>query len=197
MSPRPYTQVSDEALARLLRQGDMGAFEEIYHRYWPRLHSLAYKRLRSREATEEIVQDVFTKLWQNREKLVIHVSLTAYLLKAAKYAVLDCQQRELVRQNYREAVQQTASAAHNGTEEAVLHNDLHLQLQAGIERLPTQCRSVFRLSRQEDLSMKEIATRLDISEKTVENHLGNALKKLRLSLREFLGGIAWVIASFF
>ena len=187
MSPRPYTQASDEALAQQLRQGDMGAFEEIYHRYWPRLHSFAYKRLRSREATEEIVQDVFTKLWQHRETRVIRVSLAAYLFKAAKYAVLDYLERELVRQNYREAVQHAAPAGHNGTEEAVLHNDLSLQLEAGIQRLPNQARSVFRLSRQEDLSMKEIAARLDISEKTAENHLGNALKKLRFSLREFLG----------
>ncbi len=187
MSPRPYTQASDEALAQLLRLGDMGAFEEIYHRYWPRLHGFVYKRLRSREATEEIVQDLFTKLWQHRETRVIHASLTAYLFKSAKYAVLDHLQREMVRQHYRDAVQQTAAAAHNGTEEMVLHDDLSLQLEAGIERLPNQARSVFRLSRQEDLSMKEIAARLDISEKTAENHLGNALKKLRLSLREFLG----------
>ncbi len=101
--------------------------------------------------------------------------------------MIDHLQRELVRQNYSEAVQRSAPAGHNGTEEVVLHNDLSLQLEAGIERLPNQARSVFRLSRQEDLSMKEIAARLDISEKTVENHLGNALKKLRISLKEFLG----------
>jgi RNA polymerase sigma-70 factor (ECF subfamily) len=109
--------------------------------------------------------------------------------------VLDYLQREMVRQNYRDVVQRTAPATHNGTEAVVLHNDL--QLEACIEQLPTQCRSVFRLSRQEDLSMKEIAARLDISEKTVENHLGNALKKLRLSLREFLGGIALAVAWLF
>jgi RNA polymerase sigma-70 factor (ECF subfamily) len=178
--------LTDEQLVVLLNGDDELAFEEIYNRYWSGIFSAAYKRTRSREATEELVQDLFTSLWSNRKKLHIHSSLSAYLFTSIKYLVLHYVQKETVRKNYIHSMQAQTLAVNNTTDGEILLNDLQFHLQKEVDNLPAKCRSVFELSRYEGNSMKEIATKLDISEKTVENHIGKALKILKVSLKDFV-----------
>src|SRR6478736_6015663 len=117
---------SDSALLDLMKGQDAPAFEEIYRRYWRVLYSITYRRIQSREISEEIVQDIFTSLWVNRATVSIQ-NLSAYLSTAAKYKVINHVARELSRQAYsQEQRQLSETILNNCTEETVLHDDLHV-----------------------------------------------------------------------
>ncbi|HMG91780.1 MAG TPA: RNA polymerase sigma-70 factor [Chryseolinea sp.] len=177
-------EYSDEALLRLLRQNGLEAFEEIYRRYWKRLYSMSYKRVQSREIAEELVQDIFTSLWVGKDKTLID-NLSAYLFSAIKYKVINHLAKELSRKTY--ADQQLAVASRdNSTEETVLLDDLEGALQEAIGKLPAKRQMIFKLHRQENLSIKQVASQLGISEKTVENQYGKAMKMLKLNLKHFI-----------
>lgn len=172
--------LSDEALVLLLKQEDVDAFEELYNRYWDKLYAAAYKRVRSKETSEELVQDFFTSLWLNRNTVQIHTSFAGYLFTSIRYLVLNHLQKELVRSTYKDAIK--TDKVDNSTEETVMLNDLVLNLNKEVEQLPIKCKSVFELSRREYKTNKEIALELGISEKTVENQLTKALRRIRIGL---------------
>ncbi len=176
---------SDEDLVALLRQGDTDAFEALYDRYWHKLYAAAYKRIHLSDAAEGMVQDFFTTLWCNRRKLHISHSFAAYAHAAIRHLVFHHLEKEIVRRTYRSRHAGEAPAR-NSTEETVLERDLQARLEKAVTLLPGQCRSVFELSRQAHKTNKEIARELEISEKTVENHLNRALRILRMSLRAVL-----------
>lgn len=181
---RDYEKLSDDDLAGLLKKGNITAFEEIYNRYWSRLYSAAYKRLRSREVCQEIVQDLFTSFWLGRKEFQLRASLESYLYVAVRYKVFNHLEKELVRRNYRSTLPAPALLADNSTEESIFLKDLNHQLEEELGQLPEKCRQVFELSRREQKSNREIALELNISEKTVENHITKALRILRTSLRD-------------
>ena len=188
-----YKAYSDEGLLKLLRQQELGAFDEIYMRYWKKLYSAAYKRVQSREVSEELVQDIFTSLWANREILKVEV-LSAYLFSAIKYKVINHLEKELSRKLYQD-VQLTVTPVENSTEDAVYLNELNQALEKEIQKLPPKRQEIFKLSRQHHLSIKQVASHLGISEKTAENQLGKALKVLKINLKHF-NFFTLVIGSF-
>lgn len=181
---KSFKAYSDEGLLKLLKQQELGAFEEIYLRYWKKLYSAAFKRVQSREISEELVQDIFTSLWMNREILNIEI-LSPYLSSAVKYKVINYFEREMSRRTYSELQLQAPEPMINSTEETVLLNELNLALEREIQKLPPKRQEIFKLSRQQHLSIKQVASHLGISEKTAENQLGKALKVLKLNLKHF------------
>lgn len=184
---RDHADKSDfELLKMLKRHDDALAFREIYNRYWRKLYAAAFKRLKITEAAEEVVQDVFTKLWIRRAELDIKTVLAAYLFTAVRYQVINHLDKEYVKANYLERIRLHFSDSDNSPEETLIANDLNQHLQLEVELLPDKCRTVFELSRKEHKSNKEIAETLGISEKTVENHINHALRKLKTSINSFL-----------
>jgi RNA polymerase sigma-70 factor (family 1) len=180
-----YADFTDDILARLLRTSDEQAFQEIYQRHWQRLYRLALRKTSNTTTAEEIVQEIFLTLWDKRETLLIE-KLEAYLVSSAKYAVIQHLKSRLTSpQTLEIAHEQTAER--QATEERLLLNDLRTALETGLATLPSKTETVFRMSRFEQLSHTEIATQLDLSEKSVEYHITVALRLLRISLREFLG----------
>jgi RNA polymerase sigma-70 factor (family 1) len=179
-----FKAYSDEGLLKLLKQQELGAFEEIYMRYWKKLYSAAYRRVQSREISEELVQDIFTTLWVNRQVLKIEV-LSAYLFSAIKYKVINHLEREMSRRLYTQTQINVLESIENSTEETVYLNELNLALEKEIQKLPPKRQQIFKLSRQEHLSIKQVASHLGISEKTAENQLGKALKVLKVNLKHF------------
>ena len=176
---------SDGTLLEQLRAQDVSAFEEIYRRYWRVLYAIAYRRIQSREISEEIVQDIFTSLWVNRQTTIIQ-SLPAYLTTAVKYKVINHLSREMSHHAYKHEQQKRGIALQdNCTEESVLLDDFNGALEREIEKLPAKRRQIVRLHKNEDLSLKQVATRMGISEKTAENQYGKALKVLKLNLKHF------------
>jgi RNA polymerase sigma-70 factor (family 1) len=178
------TEYSDDALLKLLRQDGLEAFEEIYRRYWRRLYSMSYKRVQSREVAEELVQDIFASLWMAKEKTVIE-NLSAYLFSAVKYKVINHLAKEMSRRAYADQLLSVAKSE-NSTEETVLLDDLEGALQKAIGKLPAKRQMIVKLHRQENLSIKQVASQLGISEKTVENQYGKAMKMLKLNLKHFI-----------
>jgi len=179
-------KLSDEALFNLLKNNNVKAFDELYSRYWAVLFSAAYRRVKSREIAEEIVQEYFVSLWKNRGKTVINTCVEAYFKSSIRYIVIAYYQKECLHRSYTESAVISSSGFDNSTEHEVELRDLVLNLEEGISLLPDKCRSVFELSRKQFQSNKQIALRLGISEKTVENHLTKAIKILKLHLKEFI-----------
>lgn len=176
-----FINYTDEQLVKLIKQDDESAFEALYNRYWERMYAAACKRLTSPAAAEEIVQDFFTSLWTRRDGLDIRTSFEAYVFTSVRYLVLHHIQKEYVRNHYKTRSRKEWHAD-NSTEELVFFNDLKQHIGAAVAHLPYKCRVVYERSREDYKTNKEIAREMGISEKTVENHLTKALKKIRLSL---------------
>jgi RNA polymerase sigma-70 factor (family 1) len=189
---RDIEKLSDDELSVLLSEEVTAAFHEIFNRYWSQLYATAYKRVKSKEAAEEIVQDLFTSLWVKRKSIRIHTSLAAYLFTSVRYIVLNHMEKEAVRRTYKDSLHVVKTVYQNPTEETVLLNDLTRKIEKEIDLLPLKCRSVFELSRKEYKTNKEIAVMLGISEKTVENHLTKAITRLRLNLNDIIS-LAFVV----
>jgi RNA polymerase sigma-70 factor (family 1) len=181
-----FNTLGEDELINLLQQDKLGAFKEIYTRYWKQLYSEAYKRLKNKEMAEEIVQEVFTSLWHKRGALNITQTLGGYLFTSVSNLVIDQYRKDLVRARYKESFKLVYSETDNSTEDAILVKELEHTIENEVNSLPDKCRSVFELSRVEHKTNKEIACELGISEKTVEHHITKALKHIRLGLGNYL-----------
>ncbi|MES2276559.1 MAG: RNA polymerase sigma-70 factor [Bacteroidota bacterium] len=170
----------------MLKGDDMYAFDELYARYFKNLYAFAYKRVKSKEIAEEIVQEFLTNLWLKRKELVIGKSFIGYIYTSVRNMILNAVARELRRKAYQQYSRLFHTESDNSTEQTVIVNELNKNLQQEICHLPERCRSVFELSRNDHKSNKEIAQELGISEKTVEGHLTNAIKWLRVHLNAIL-----------
>lgn len=191
MSER-YT--TDEILlTHLLQQGDEAAFETLYNRYWEKLLTVAYYRTGSMEIAKELVQDVFANLWRRKEQINIKTTFASYIFSAMKYTVLDYTRAQAVREKYVEAIKKSVLETDNTTIDLIAYQELNNVLEEEIDKLPEKCRMVFRLSRIEHYSTKEIAKKLHISPKTVENQITKALKVLRTNLQEFTTFLALLL----
>jgi RNA polymerase sigma-70 factor (ECF subfamily) len=180
-----FTKLTEDDLMGLLQQDKLSAFREIYQRYWKKLYSDAYKRLKNKELCEEVVQEIFSNLWHKRHTLQIN-TIGGYLHMAVLNQVVDQYRKQTIRAKHTEALKLLSTETDTGTEDTIMLRDLTHTLETEISHLPDKCRSVFELSRKEYKSNKEIAQMLGISEKTVENQITKAIKRLRLSLNHHL-----------
>lgn len=159
--------------------------DEIYLLYSPRLFLLALKLTGDREESEEIIQDVFIRLWLKNENLSIKYSLKAYLFRSVYYACLDYLRKEKVQHKSK---RQEILDEHNVVEfyDPVLLEELEHAINSCIGKLPIQCKKIFLLHRNDNLTYKQIAAQLNVSVKTVETHMGRAVKSLKKNLQEYL-----------
>jgi RNA polymerase sigma-70 factor (ECF subfamily) len=180
-----FSMHTDDELVSLLKQDHAGAFEAIYNRYWDKLFDSSYKRLHNTAVCEEIIQDLFVRIWEKRFSVIITTGLKNYLYTAVKYAVIDHYRKELLQSNFISASKYRPDLD-NTTEDSIFINDLKNHLEGIINTLPPKCRGVYEMSRLEHKSNKEIAAILNISEKTVEGHLTKALQHIRLNVGDIL-----------
>lgn len=185
LSTSKYAAFSDTDLLAALRTDDQGGFTEIYQRYCYQLVALAYRKLGSRDAAEELVQDLFENLWNRRATHEI-AQLKQYLFAALHYRIINYIKAQRVRAGYELYCRLTGPQAATTTEDALAHGELSAALLAGVRRLPTKTREIFQLSRLKQYSVAEISGQVNLSEKTVEYHLTKSLKLLRTYLRDFL-----------
>lgn len=184
-NPLPFnlenlSQYGSKELLALLKQDSSSAFTQIYHRYWKRLFAIAYNRLKEIEAAEDIVHDVFTALWDNRHIIQIEM-LESYLASATKYMVLG-RFRKLEREKKYKDLHSTSIAGISP--ESSLHYKRILEIvRRQVDSLPERCRLIFIYSRNEGMSAKQIAQKLNISPKTVENQLTKAIKSIKAAAR--------------
>ena len=183
------TASDDDALdARLalLRQTDAVAFlEELFKTFYAPLGAVVYRVVPDRAVVEDLLQDVFLRVWQGRDKLPVIGSYRAYLIRMALNAALRYQERARRQVRWDEAqppAPPTAPAALAG----LYADETAVAVAAGLAQLPPQCRVIFELSRYENLSYQQIAEALELAPKTVENQMGKALRILR---RELAGAL--------
>jgi RNA polymerase sigma-70 factor, ECF subfamily len=177
-------------LIRQISNGDGKAFEELFNLYFRYLHNVAYNRLQSKEAADDVVQDIFTDLWKNRESLAIHTSVKSYLFQAVKHKVYKHIRHQSVREKekYIRRIhddyysQSPFPQSHKIAEE----NELKEMISVHLDNLPDKSRNIFHLSREEHYTHQEIAEQLNCSPKTVEYHIGKALQHLRLHLKDYV-----------
>jgi RNA polymerase sigma-70 factor (ECF subfamily) len=182
----PHTlQISDETYWQQMAQGDKKAYEQVFRAYYELLCKYAYTVVRDKDEAEEVVQNLFYNVWKKREQLQIQSSVKSYLYRAVRNDCLNRVKHDQVRHTYAMDYRHTAPISGNGLE-SLEAKELSRHIREAVETLPTQCAEVFRLSRFEQLSYAEIAQRLDISTKTVENHMGKALRRMREQLKDFL-----------
>jgi RNA polymerase sigma-70 factor (ECF subfamily) len=173
---------TDLELIHLWQQGSEFAFEQLYKRYASQLLAIAMRKTNDREVSEEFVQDTFLIFYNNGKTAEKLTSVMGYLHTILKNKILDHYRHSVVHKKYEAYIMTHFEEKDNSTEQSLVTKELESQLVLNIEKLPPQCRNVYKLSRQEYLSVKEIAKRLDISENTVKQHMRKALRLLRISL---------------
>ena len=160
-------------------------FEILFKTYYKALYAYALAILKDDIAAEEIVQNVFLKLWERRQELLQKESLKSYLYKCVYHDSLNHIRHMKVRDKYTEYTKQQ-HLLETDVHERTIAKELEHKLRHALNELPQQCRTVFQMSRFQNLKYQEIADALGISVKTVEVHMGKALKNLRLKLSDFL-----------
>ncbi len=181
-------------LVGALKKGDSRQFEKCYNEYYSRLFTFAFGYTRNYEASEEMVQNGFVILWNKKETLAPDSNISSYLFTVVKNQCLNYIRDEAKRLSHEikgdfpfSSIQDLRSyTLASFIPEKLINEDLEKIILNEIDQLPEQCRRVFLMSRFEQLSHKEISTHLNISVKTVENHINKALQVLRKRLGIYL-----------
>jgi RNA polymerase sigma-70 factor (ECF subfamily) len=180
-----YRLYNDATLLHLLKAGDETALQEIYKRYSEPVFLSAFKKLRSRAIAEELVQNLFIGLWVKRESQQIQ-HLPSYLQTAIRYQVIDHIRSAIIRERSLQQAGDAASLPGHPSESRLLLHELSVAIHNAIKKLPQKTQEIFRLSRYEKRSVKEIAQHMKLSEKAVEYHVTQSLKFMRLHLKDFI-----------
>jgi len=177
------------------QNGNDRAFEAIYKRYAVKLLGIAMQKINDRDVAEELVQDTFMGFFNKKEQLKELTSPMAYLYVILKHKIMDKYRHDIIHQRFEDYQAWHFNEADNSTMATIETREIERILNNEIEKLPTQCRTVFNLSRKEQLSNKEIASSLNISENTVEQHMRKALRVLRGSISPYLKIILIIIGG--
>lgn len=179
-------QQTSTAIVRSLAPRGEAAFEQLFKTHFRGLHAYAITILKDETLGEEIVQNMFYKLWEKRELIEIETSPKAYLYKAVYHDCLNHIKHKKVRSAHAMHVVRHSSGQVENTSGKLLQGELKEHIHAAMNELPEQCRTIFQMSRFEGLKYQEIADEMGLSVKTIENQMGKALRLLRQKLVEFL-----------
>lgn len=186
LSTPQISELNDEALFALIEKGDERAFTQAYDRYHKLLYVLAYRYLMNVNMAEDVVQHVFSRLWEFRTELRVGISLKNYLFTMTKNHVLNLIRNEnsAITKNYEMA--QSAPAYEDNLMEDLEKKELMFNFYKAVDMLPVQKREICLMKVREELTNQEIAERMKLSVNTVKTHYSEALKLLRVHLRKML-----------
>ncbi|MGJ1422310.1 RNA polymerase sigma factor [Sphingobacterium spiritivorum] len=170
----------DQELLLKMQDGDVNSFDIIYHRYRSVLYMHAYRKLQNSEEVCDILQDVFSNLWENRNRLNITENLGGYLIRSVRNRVINVITKGQRAEAYINSFEHFLSYYHCDTDLKVREKMITDLVEREIASLPDRMRQVFELSRKEGLSHKEISDLLGITEQSVRSHIKGALRILRL-----------------
>lgn len=180
-----YNSLNDKALLDAIRQDDEKAFAALFDRYWNKAHVITYSKVRSRDVTEEIVQDIFITLWDKRASVNIN-NISSYLCTSIKNKAINYIEHNIVQKKYWDYYKSFIPSSESSTEQLMDYNSLMEEIETGLNQLPEKNKKVFELNRLEGRSIPEIAKILDLSEKAIEYHLTKSLKQLKVYLKDFV-----------
>ncbi len=200
MNCAPFMIRNNKQLLELLEDGDEASFKVVYGHFYSRLFYFVSEYIPNKDLVENILQDTFLTLWEKKSKLKTDTNLNAYLYTVAKNNSL----KKLRDQRYRQALFQSAPLSDFELElqagaldkldtSEILFSEIEQIVQKTLNTLPPQCKQVFELSRFQHRKNTEIAEALHISPKTVEGHMTKAIKAFRMSLKDYLPLISFLI----
>lgn len=175
-------KLDDLELIHRLKVDDEIAFDEIYARYAESLAGFAASKLYCLDDAQDLIHDLFVKLWSDRKQLIIASNLKTYLFTATRYRIIDKIRKNITREQYADMIQSLAGAYEPGIEQQFAVKELKHNVEISLQELSPKVKQIYCLSREEHLSNREIAEKLGLSEQTVKNQLSVALKHLRQSL---------------
>lgn len=168
-----------------MNKDDQVAFEELYRRYWRRCYTQVICRSGDATLAEDITQSVFVSLWEKRKSLRVQ-HLGAYLFSAVRFRFITYLKSQLREETYALYLLQNEHAPQNSVEASMRIKELNEAIEKGVAMMPPKTKTIYTLSRTEYYSVKEIASKLNLSEKAVEYHITQSLKTLRIALKDFL-----------
>ncbi len=177
-----YSGYTDKVLADLIGKGDADAFSEIYNRYRGVLYLHALRMLKNEDEAKDIVQDLFTVLWVKRNDIEVTGTISGYLYSAVKNRILDHIARNQTRKKYISSLAGFISEGEFVTDNQIREKELTTLIEKEVELLPEKMKQIFKLSRLNNLSHKDIALELKLSDKTVKKQVSNALIILKKKL---------------
>ena len=186
-------QLSEQQYWQLISQGDKKVYEQVFRTYYQALCNYACSVIKDMDEAEEVVQNVFYTIWNKREVLQVTASIKSYLYRAVHNDCLNKLKHGKVKTLYAEEYKSHANGGFDSSTNVLEAKELNKQINTAIDSLPEQCGLVFKLSRFENLKYAEIAEQLGISVKTVENHMGKALKIMREKLKDYLPLAFWLL----
>ena len=179
-----YHNHSDALLVALLSEGDKKAFEAIYRRYASDLYGYARKNIAVKEDCEEIIQEIFESLWARHSKLTHVTALSAYLFRMVKYKVIRYFQHNAIKRKYAEHYLLFEAAYDSVSVAKSELSEIQAMIERSISELPERCQLAIKLRLVENLSNHDIAIRMSIKKRTVENYIVTALRHLRESYQD-------------
>lgn len=172
-------ECSDGKLLARMREDDRRAFAIIYDRYAAGLLGFTARKVASLEEASDLVHDLFVEIWNKRGQLQIQTSFRTYVFGAIRYKIIDHIRKNSRQDYYIDLLSSLQARADDSTRDSILFRDLMKLTESEIDKLPPRTREIFLLSRQQHLSVGEIAGKLKLSDQTVKNQLSTALRKLR------------------
>ncbi len=171
-------------LVKALSQGDQDAFRSLFLSYFPKVKSFITHLTKNEPLAEDLSQDIFVKLWENRDSLGLIHSFDAYVYRMAKNSAVNQIRRDSYGDKY--SKEEYEKNEYVSMEEEIFAREIQLLVELTVSKMPEQRKRIYRMSRVEGLKNEEIAEKLNLSKKTVENHLNLALKEIRKTISLFL-----------
>jgi RNA polymerase sigma factor (sigma-70 family) len=169
-----YRVLPDEILVKFLRIDDALAFEELYRRHWQKLFYIVLHKTRNKIVSEDIVQTVFTDLWEKRNLRTIQ-NISAYLSAAVKFQIISFSNSTVDKKINNQHVGELEAVDENTADLSLLTREISEAIEQAINKLPHKSQAIFRLSRNDHRTNKEICTIMNLSEKAVEYHITQSL----------------------
>lgn len=163
---------------------DKSTFEMAYDLYWEKVFAVCFNNIKEVEPAKGMVQEIFKSLWERRAELEIE-KIENYLIRSAKFKTFEYIRNKVNRQKHNEFQMMDCLVSSNCTEEQVMFNNLKEKVSDLVDTLPCQCKRVYKMSREQGMSTKEIANLLYISERAVEYHITKAMSKLKAGLANY------------
>ncbi len=185
--------LEDRQLLQDFIKGDNSAFETLFKTYYEPVCRYIIRIIKDQDTTEEIVQSTFVNLWEKRDLIREDISFRSYLFRAAYNTALNYLKHKKVVHSYVNSKQERITEIQSSFVSHQPDFEIEKRIKDALSDLPPQCQRVFRMSREEGLKYQEIADELGISKKTVEVHMGKALKMLRNSLKDYLAIIIFLL----
>jgi RNA polymerase sigma-70 factor (ECF subfamily) len=176
----------DKILIDKLKNDDQVSFSIIFSSYYSDLVHFAFHFIRDLSVSEEIVQELFLKIWENRHYLEIGSSLKSYLLKSVQNRCIDYTRHNNIRQRYISSILENHFDSVRDTEEYLLHSELDEKLREALQKIPSDLAEPFTMSRLQGMNYEGIARKLGVSVRTVEVRIAKALLLLKKELKDFL-----------